>query len=240
MDSWLYGRFWVEGAPGAAARARVKSTLDHLPRPTTGPGYRVVRVAADGRLWVREPDVSADGTRTWTVLGATGTPEAVIGMPGRFEPLYFGQKRILGRWLGESDVNFVRAYGVENTGREAPTPQWLAAGRDTTTVPPADEKEVRKEIVGAIRTMAMAQEMHYADHYTYTTDTDSLKWDEPENVTVDFVHANQRGWAAVFTHPGFDRVCGLAYGADIPPGWMPGAVVCGPPVAMTPSTSPGS
>ena len=231
MDAWLYRRFWVDGAPRAAARARVKRTLDELPSPTSAPGYRVVRVASDGRLWVREPGTTPDGTRTWTVFTAQGAPQAVIDMPGHFQPLYFGQKRVFGRWLGESDVNFVRAYDVERTGRTAATPQWLSAPPDTVTAPPADEKQVRTEIVAAIKTMAGAQEIHYATHMTYTTEIDSLKWEQPENVTVDFVNANARGWSAVFTHRGFDRICGLGYGFNIPPGWQPGMVLCAPPAA---------
>jgi hypothetical protein len=33
---------------------------------------------------------------------------------------------------------------------------------------------------GAIRQMASAQEIHYASHMTYTTETDSLTWERPE------------------------------------------------------------
>ncbi len=48
------------------------------------------------------------------------------------------------------------------------------------------------------------------------------------NLEVDFVIANTRGWAAVFTHPGMDRVCALGYGYVVPPGWVPGMVICAP------------
>ena len=237
LDAWLYGRFWVDGAPRADARARVKEVLDHLPPPTSAPGYRIVRVAADGELWVREPGAKPDGTRTWTVLTAAGEPRAILCVPGRFEPLYFGKARVLGRWLGQSDVNFVRAYGMEDTGRKARTPDWLRAMSDTTTVAPVDEKEVRAEIVMAVKTMASAEEIHWATHSTYTTEVDSLKWERPKDVMVDFIHADARGWAAVFTRPGFDRLCGLAYGADPPSGWTPGRILCGPPAA--PTSAPG-
>jgi hypothetical protein len=229
MDVWLYGRFWVDGAPEADARARVEKALDHLPPPASGPGYRVVRVGADGRLWVREPTVVTDSTRAWTVLSAAGEPEAVLDMPARFDPQYLGPHRVLGRWRGDKDVNFVRAYGVENTGRKAPAPSWLFAPPAAGVTPPADEEDVRKEIQGAVRNMAVAQEIHYASSFTYTTDLDSLKWERPKDVMVDFVHADQRGWAAVFTRPGFDRLCALAYGAGMPPGWTPGMILCGPP-----------
>jgi hypothetical protein len=86
--------------------------------------------------------------------------------------------------------------------------------------------------------MAGAQEMHYSEHYTYTTAIDSLTWERPEEVDVHVIGANARGWTAVFTHPGLDRICGLAYGFDVPAGWSPGAVLCSPAPAS--STTQGS
>lgn len=238
-DVWLYGRFWVDGAMAAGARARVRQALDELPPPRSAPGYRVVRVASDGRLWAREPKVTAGGMRVWTVLSAAGEPQALIDIPERFEPQYLGAKRLLGRWRGESDVNFVRAYAVEKTGRQAPTPAWLAGPPDTTTMAPADEKEVRAQILAGVRSMAVKQEIYYAGHYSYTTSIDSLEWEPSGGLTADFVNAGPRGWAAVFTRPDFDRVCALAYGANAPAGWQPGMLVCAPPTSPT-STPKGS
>ena len=232
-DVWLYGRYWVDGGLKADVRTRVEEALDRLPAPVSAPGYRLVKVAADGRLWIREPGMSADGMRRWTVVSATGDPQAAIDIPEQFDPQYLGTDRLVGRWIGESDVNFVRAYDVADTGTKEPTPMWLAAPPDSTTAPPADEKEVRAQIVGALKALASAQEIHYASHYTYTSNVDSLQWERPEGLTVDFVNAGPQGWVAVFTHPGFDRICGMGYGFTVPPGWRPGMIICGPPARPT-------
>ena len=53
-------------------------------------------------------------------------------------------------------------------------------------------------------------------------------FEAPEGLQVDFVAGGQRGWGGVFALDGVDRLCGLAYGFDLPPGWMPGSVLCGP------------
>lgn len=229
MDVWLYRRFWVDGAAEAAARQRVRSTLDRLPPPTASPGYRLVRVAADGRLWIREPGVSAAGERSWTVLEADGTPAAVVDVPERLDPQYIAVDRVLGRWRGENDVNFVRAYALQVGEGTAPEPAWLAAPRSRRDVEGPQEAEFLALIRGSIKEVASAEEIHYATHFTYTAQVDSLTWEAPEELTVDVVRAGTRGWTAVFTHPGLDRICGLSYGFNVPPGWRPGAIVCSPP-----------
>lgn len=226
MDEWLYGRFWVDGAATADARRSVRSALDRLQPPVAAPGYRYVRVATDGRLWVREPHAGGE-TTVWTVLDASGTPVAAAELPGRLDPQYLAADRVMGRWRGESDVNFVRAYALVRTDETRPMPGWLASPEPQPEVPAPEEVEFLATIRTAIKTMASAQEVHYSTHYTYTTETDSLEWEAPEGLVVDFVEAGTQGWTAVFTHPGFDRICGLSYGFNAPAGWRPGSVVCG-------------
>jgi hypothetical protein len=128
-----------------------------------------------------------------------------------------------------SDVDFVRSYGLRDTGGSGPIPRWLVATPDAPAgSPPPDEEELRALFRDAIRGMASAQEIHYSRSGTYTTMVDSLAWERPEGIEVDFAAADERGWAAVFSHPAVDRVCGLGYGYASPPGWAPGAVHCAP------------
>ncbi len=228
MDVWLYGRYWVDGAVDAAARSRVRAALDRLPSPTAPPGYRLVRVATDGRLWIREPAVEGDGKRAWTVLDPSGTPTAVVDVPERLDPQYLAADRVMGRWRGENDVNFVRTYALVDAGGVRPEPAWLASPAARPDVAAPAQEEFLALIRGSLKQMASAQEIHYATHYTYTAEVDSLEWEAPEGLVADVVRAGTRGWTAVFTHPGLDRICGLSYGFNVPPGWQPGAIVCGP------------
>jgi len=229
MDVWLYRRYWIDGAPGEAERARVRAVLDGLPPPRSGPGYRVVRVVHDGRLWIREPEVSSARTRAWTVTAPDGAPEAVIDVPVDFEPLTNRADEVLGRWTGESDVHFVRAYRIGATADVRTAPAWMLEP-SAEAVPAPDEEAFMTAIRTAIRALAVAEEIHYSTAMTYTARLDSLDWERPEGVVVDLAIAGSRGWGAVFTHPGLDRICALFYGYTMPPGWAPGKVVCGPSV----------
>ena len=229
LDAWLYGRFWVDGALVSEDRDRVKAALDGLPQPRLSPGYRMVRVARDGSLFIREPGVTADGSKAWTIVDATGEPEAVVQMPERFEPMDIYAGELLGRWTEESGVHFVRSYRLEDTRETRAVPAWLNEAESfiTMEVPP-DPEALMTLMRESIKQMASRQEIHYASNMTYTTRLDALEFEQPEGLEVDFVIANARGWAAVFTHPGMDRVCGLGYGFVVPPGWVPGMIVCAP------------
>ncbi|MGD8321253.1 MAG: hypothetical protein PVJ02_12375 [Gemmatimonadota bacterium] len=234
MDVWLYGRFWVDGALDAEARQRVRRALDRLPPPAASPGYRMVQVAADGRLWVREPGVDARGMRRWTILDAEGRPDAAVDIPVRFHPRTLGSDRMLGGWVGESDVSFVRAYGLRSTSETRAAPAWMSAAPEAAPGPAPDEAAFTAAIRNALKRMASAEEIHYAGHGAYTPFLDSLEWERPEDIVVDVVWADTRGWSAVFSHRGLNRICALAYGFTIPPGWSPGMIMCGPPAG--PST----
>ena len=229
LDAWLYGRFWVDGALEASERVGVKEALDRLPPPRLPPGYRGIRVARDGTLFVREPGLSPDGTREWTAIGAAGDAVAVVHMPDRFEPMDIYAAEVLGRWTGESGVDFVRAYDLRKTDEVRLAPAWLSGAESIATMEvPPDPDELMRLMREAIRQMVIKQDIHYSSNMTYTTRLDSLKFEQPEGVDVDFVIANTRGWAAVFTHPHMDRVCALGYGSVVFPGWVPGAIICAP------------
>lgn len=239
LDAWLYGRFWVDGALAASARARVKAALDRLPQPRLSPGYRIVRMARDGTLFIREPDTDPDGTSEWTAIDAAGDAVAVVHVPDRFEPMDINAGEMLGRWTGESGVHLVRAYQLQETDETRPVPAWLTGAESIVTLEvPPDPDELLSLMKSTIKQMATRQEIHYSKNMSYTTRLDALEFEQPEGIEVNFVIANTRGWAAVFTHPGMDRVCGLGYGSEVPPGWVPGMVICAPE-ARTVATAGG-
>jgi hypothetical protein len=229
IDSWLHGRFWVQGARDADARVAVRAALDRLPPP---PRYRLVRVADDGSLWLREPERAADGMRAWLVTDPAGKPSRMVELPDRFDPLEMRGGSVSGRWLGDSDVNFVRVYSIPTSGASAAATAWLTPHAATSAPPPPTDAEFRAATRDVIRKMASAEEIHYSTHRTYTAELDSLKsWQKPESMDVDVQAANARGWSAVFSSPALDRICALGYGGGIPGGWTPGMVLCAPPRA---------
>lgn len=226
LDVFLYGRFWVDGALDPGARAAVRATLDRLAPPRSGPGWRYVRVARDGRLWIREPG-DTDRHR-WTVVDPTGRPVAVAELPARFDPWRIGSDDALGRWRDETDVDFVRALDLAPAGETTAPPSWMHGGDPAGSVePPPDAEAFREEIRTTVMALARAQEIHYSTAFTYTADLEALEeFEGPAEVTVDFVDAGPRGWTAVFAHPRLGYVCGLGYGFTLPPGWVPGMIVC--------------
>ncbi len=230
LDVWLHGRFWVEGALDEPRRRTVRAALDRMPPPPPGE-HRMARVAREGRLWVREPRAAPGGTRTWTLFTNGGDVEGVAHLPERFDPRDMHASRVAGRWLGEDDVHFVRVYDLVPTTDSATSPAWTLAAPTPPDLAGPDLEEFKDRIRDAIRRLASAQEIHYSTRYTYTAAVDSLAWERPEGVGVDLVAADRRGWAGVFTHPALDFICGLGYGASVPPGWLAGHVVCGPPTS---------
>jgi hypothetical protein len=230
LDVWLHGRFWVEGALEEARRRTVRAALDRMPPPPPGE-HRLVRVAREGRLWVREPRGAPGGTRAWTLFTPEGAQEGIARLPGRFDPRDMHASKVAGRWLGEDDVHFVRVYDLIPTTASAEPPAWTFATPVHSDLAGPDVEEFKDRIRDAIRRLASAQEIHYSTRYAYTGDVDSLAWERPEGVGVDLLAADRRGWAGVFTHPALDFICGLGYGASVPPGWLAGQVVCGPPTS---------
>ena len=230
LDSWLYGRFWIDGALLPRARASVRAARERLPKPRLAPGDRAVVVDGAGGLWIREPGAAAAATRLWTRTDPEGRPQALVEIPSALRPTYIEGEELLGVWSGEADVHFAHAHRLVETGENAPTPAWLLGEEETvTTEAPPDQEALTDLMRGAIRDMAVAQELHYATHGAYTSDVGALEhFERPEGIGVDFAGGTARGWAAVFAHPAVDRLCGLGYGSDHPPGWTPGRIVCGP------------
>lgn len=253
LDSWLSGRFWVEGALTAAERRTAWEILEPFAVPRAWPGYRYAFATDDGAVWIREPEADG-GVHTWTRVTGDG-PEAVIEVPTAFRPTQVRADEVLGVWSGEAGVHFVRVYRPASTGETVSAPDWLdASAGAAAAAPPNDatpatdataeseaaltEAELMAEIRSAIKNMASAQEIHYASNMTYTTAIDSMEaFERPETIQVDFLRADARGWAGVFSHSSIDRVCALAYGFGTPPGWMPGSVVCAPDLENGPSVA---
>lgn len=233
LDSWIHGRYWVQGAMTASERARVRALLDRIGPPPRGrPEYRIVATADDG-LWIAEP-ATATGTR-WTRVTREAVVTAQVDLPTQFRPTHFEGDRVWGVWTGEADVHFARVLDLTPTESAATPPAWIEGPSSTeATVASAEEVPTEDELMdlvrSSIRSIASAQEIHYSTAMSYTTDLDALgDIDAPDALTVHIAHANPRGWVGIFTHDASDRACALGYGFTVPAGWSPGYAACAPP-----------
>jgi hypothetical protein len=191
------------------------------------PGYRFVWAVEGGDLWIREEWAGSEAPSRWTVLDADGTPRFALDLPARFTPLHVQGDEVVGRWLGAGDVNYVRRYTIVETSQTVPTPGWLTRAPGVEAPDPEREAEADEALRGALRSIAVAQEIHYSNAATYTDDVAALELELPEGVLFDIVEANDRGWTMVATHRDLPRLCGLGYGNAVPPGWAGGSFVCG-------------
>ena len=91
-------------------------------------------------------------------------------------------------------------------------------------------EEVLAEVKNMVKNLASLQEIHYANHYTYTLDTEVLfsgfRGGVPDGLEVDLFFADAQGWAGMVTHAESGARCVLAYGYYVPMGWTPGMVIC--------------
>jgi hypothetical protein len=67
----------------------------------------------EGNLWIEDYRVwSHRAPPTWRVFDAEGRYLGPVAMPAGFQPLQVTGGKVVGRWTDESDVEFVRVYGV--------------------------------------------------------------------------------------------------------------------------------
>ncbi|MEX0692654.1 MAG: hypothetical protein WD043_12510 [Gemmatimonadales bacterium] len=226
LDVWLHGQFWIEGGLSAEERTRIRGQLNRLPALDQASGYRYVKVAQDGALWIREPLRGATDFR-WTILDAHGQPIAVAVTPIAFDLYRIEPARALGRWTGEDDVNFVRVYAWTRNAERGPVPAWLT-DRGATR-PAADLALLPGRLAtlrSTVRRLVVAQEAYFADNVTYTVDITRLTWESPEGVRLDIIRAGSRGWVGVAADPAFGVVCGMGVGEGTPRGWREGYASC--------------
>ena len=59
-------------------------------------------------IWSREPLGPSPSAQRWTVFDSTGAAVALVQTPLSFDVFQIGRDYIIGRWLNEDDVEFVR------------------------------------------------------------------------------------------------------------------------------------
>ena len=231
MDEWLYGPFWVHGALHPEERVSVRAALDRIGRGLRG-GFRPVRRAQSGHLWVREPNSGDSASSRWTVFDAQGTAVSSIVLPPDFEPFHLLPEEVLGVWRDEQDVQYVRAYALAASGESRSLPDWVSRTPAATAVTAESgvghtANPAPEGLRDVFRPLARAQEIHYSSALTYTSDLDALEWEGAGDIAVYPIGGDERGWVAIFAHAEWPFICGIGYGFTSPAGWPQGTATCG-------------
>jgi hypothetical protein len=97
----------------------VERALLEVEFPETTPPFSQLMADSEGYLWVRhyKPGRS-QGPETWSVFSPEGYLLGTLETPERLEVRQIGSDFILGVWIDEFDVQFVRKYAL--VGRQLP------------------------------------------------------------------------------------------------------------------------
>jgi len=233
-DEWLQGRFWIDSPIQPSAREPIRRAAEAIPLPDSLQGLLFLKVTSQGRIWASEERPPRDAPISWTVYDLNGRPVAQVTTPARFEPHEIGPDYLLGLFLDDVDINYIRLYELIKPAESQPGP-----GLDPS--PPAvnprprlartpQEEEKLRPVKDLVKNLASLQEIHYADHYTYAADVDSLfshpRARIPEGLGVTILFAGPEGWMGTVTDYASGKYCALTYGFHVPMGWAPGIVIC--------------
>ncbi len=230
MDSWPVSRFLAQGASSAEVRARVDATLRGLPLPYGRSLIRYAQIAENDDIWLREEWSGNERPSRWLVLSPSGTPRHWVDLPAGFHPQTIRDGEVLGRAIGEFDVETAQAWSIERGEGTAAEPLWMTQPQSIPDSTAVDSEELMATVRSSIKFLASSQEMHYSRNYSYSSNVDSLNIESdefPVDLEVEILFATSRGWGMIGALPNADRICTLAYGAGTPAGWMAGAVRCG-------------
>ena len=231
LDTWLYGRYWIEGPVDQSGRENARRSLDALPPLPDGELFRYVHVDRWGRSWIRGSVDGEVGRRPWLVYDGDGSLLARVEMAPTFEIHQVGPNYLLGRARLELDVEVVRVRELDLS------PGTLAAYRTSQSLngPAAGEEadesaglppEKMAAIRSSLRVLMMSQESFYADNRTYAGPGDHLTFEAPEGIQLKIVHGDPWGWAGAVVDVESDVMCGVGVGLYVPPGWREGRVLC--------------
>lgn len=228
-DVWVYGGNLIDSPVRPEKRGGLVPGLMALPRIDGEASARRVLVTEQGRLWTTNIPAPRDSPVTWQVFELDGTALASAVLPARFEPHHIGPDFVLGGWLDELNVNYIRMYTLRKPKGSTAGPGLdgvrNAPDRLVSFVPEEVGDEVRPTLTGLFMQMASLQEINYSRNLTYTDDLAALGADVPNDVRVSVLQAGPRGWTGIVTHVATGAFCTLSYGEG-PMGWRGGAIIC--------------
>lgn len=107
----------LQEAEDVEERRSLRRTYADMPFGERVPAYTDLLVDDVGNLWVEEPMLPGDSTRTWTVFDSTGALLGPVDMPPRFSLMAAGDDWVLGRREDELGVERVELIPLEKPGR---------------------------------------------------------------------------------------------------------------------------
>lgn len=78
------------------------------------------------------------------------------------------------------------------------------------------DRASRGALMSDLRNLATAQEGHFFERNTYSTETDSLNFRSTTGVVVTIVQVTPNGWSASANRPGMASTCYLSHGSAAP------------------------
>jgi hypothetical protein len=110
--------------PVVDTRRYVEWALGQYPAPRRVPHIRALKLAADGRIWVREHEYPASDMARWRVFSAEGVYEGVVQLPSRWTVHQIENDFILASEAAAGGERIVSLYNLRATssaGGAAPT-----------------------------------------------------------------------------------------------------------------------
>lgn len=214
--AWVHAGILVRSEHGfvpAWAPARLKTLAD------SGSRARVAFVDESGLLWVHRDT----GRREWVAYSGGDAESSValgyVVVPAGLRVFQFTERTVLGVRTDSAGYESVLEL-------EFARPRLSASISQVATLPALDSA-ARSELMVAMRNAVVAQEMHYAEHSSYTTRADSLNVEMPPATRLAIISADARGWSGVGVQAATGFSCGMFVGVSPPRGWGEGKTLCG-------------
>jgi len=89
------------------------AALAHPQRPTVLPGYSSLLESDDGETWAQIYDPDSFAPAQWDVFDVDRRWLGQVETPARFFPLHIARTALVGLWLDDFGVEYVRAYNLK-------------------------------------------------------------------------------------------------------------------------------
>jgi len=234
LDEWLFQEFFVDSPVPYNAREPIRQVARAIPPPDSTVEVAFLKVTRQGRIWVSDSRPPSDSALTWIIYDLDGQPVARAKTPPGFDPHEIGPDYVIGLFMDELEVNYIRLYALEKPVGSQPGPGLDPSPPATEPLPrkarTAEENEVLAPVKSLMKNLASLEEIHFATNHDYTADVNELfSWAGvkiPGGISVTLLFAHRLGWAATVTDIETGAYCAMAYGRRAPMGWPRGKIIC--------------